>query len=367
MADSQTTLVYVGTYKQAEAGGKTDGIYIFDFDPSSGCLSLRQTAESRSRPSFLDLDLDRGRLFAVSEAPSTEGDANGSVSAYSLDKDTGSLELLNSQSSHGEAPCHITVDPDGNYVIVANYTSGSVASFPVGSDGRLGEASSVIQHHGSSVDKSRQEGPHAHSVTIDPDVRFAIAADLGLDKLLVYKLDAGSGGLTANNPSDVDLAPGAGPRHLDFHPNGRFVFAINELDSTLTSLSYDPELGSLRVIESKSTVPAGFSGTNYCADVHVSPSGGHVYGSNRGHDSIAVFEIDQATGRLSAVGHQPTGGETPRNFGIDPTGKYLLAANQDTNSIVTFRIDAGSGRLTPTGTSVEAHMPVCVKFASLLS
>ena len=246
--------------------------------------------------------------------------------------------------------------------LVANYSGGSVASLPIGDDGLLREAASFIQHVGAGVNPRRQEGPHAHCAVVDPANRFAFVADLGLDKVFVYRLDAASGTLSANEPASTSLPPGSGPRHLAFHPNGRYAYVINEMKSTLAAMSYDAEHGVLKLLGTLSTLPAGFTGNNSTAEVEVHPSGKFVYGSNRGHGSIAIFAVDEATGKLRYLGVEPTRGKNPRSFGIDPTGKYLLAADQDGNNVVVFRIDGETGKLLATGSSLAVSAPVCVKF-----
>jgi 6-phosphogluconolactonase len=256
------------------------------------------------------------------------------------------------------------VDGSGRCVLVANYTSGSVAVLPVGADGRVSPATYVDQHSGSSVNPRRQEGPHAHAIPLDPTGRFALCPDLGMDQLFVYRLDAAAGRLEPNDPPGARLAPGAGPRHLDFHPSKPWVYVINELGSTITAFEWDGERGALRELQTVSTLPEtymGSSSSTTCADIHVAPSGRFVYGSNRGHDSIAAFAIDEATGTLTPLGHTSTGGRTPRNFAIDPSGTFLFAANQDTDTIVTFRLDAATGQPTPTGQVASVPSPVCLK------
>jgi 6-phosphogluconolactonase len=256
------------------------------------------------------------------------------------------------------------VDKTGRNVLVANYGSGSVACLPVKEDGRLAEASAFIQHTGSSVNPQRQQGPHAHSVNMSPDNRFAMVADLGLDEVLVYRFDPVKGSLAANDPPFAKVKPGSGPRHFAFHPGGKFAYVINELASTVTALAYDARRGILSEVQTVSTLPPGFTGTSTTAEVQVHPSGKFLYGSNRGHDSIAVFGIDARKGTLTPIEHVPTQGKTPRNFGIDPTGSYLLAANQSSDNVVVFRIDPQTGRLTPTGQVLEVGIPVCVKFVA---
>lgn len=360
--------VYVGTFTgfPPHPRGKAEGIYVFRMDPSSGDLTLVHTATDVPNPSFLALHPSQRYLYAVNAVPEIDGHVGGAVSAFVVDRATGGLTFLNRQSTGGAGPCHVSVDQTGRYVMAANYGGGSVAMFPIQSDGRLGPASDFVQHVGSSVNPERQQGPHAHSINLDPTNRYALVADLGLDKVLVYRLDFAHGKLVPNDPPFVAVAPGAGPRHLDFHPSRRYAYVINEIGSTITAFDYDALRGTLREIHTVPTLPNGYSGTNSCADLHVHPSGRFLYGSNRGHDSIVIYAIDEATGRLAHVGHQSTGGRTPRNFAIDPGGSLLLAANQDTDNIVTFRIDQQSGKLTPTGQEVKALTPVCLKIVPMV-
>ena len=285
------------------------------------------------------------------------------MSAFAIQPETGKLSLLNQVSSHDEGPAHITLDRTGKYALVSNYTLGSVAVFPVLKDGRLGEATSFVQHKGSSVNPERQKGPHAHAIALSPDNRFAVVADLGLDQLLVYSFDAAKGTLGAK-PQIVKAAPGAGPRHLVFSPDGRFLYVINELQSTVVTYSYNAATGALHELQTISTLPKGFSGNNTAAEIEIHPSGKFLFASNRGEDSVAVFAIDSETGTLTHVANSPTGGKTPRNFAIDPTGSWLLAANQDSNEIVIFRIDRKTGQLNPTRESLQVPSPVCLKFVA---
>ena len=330
-------------------------------EESSGTLEFASVAKGVDNPSFLAIDPQERYLYAVNEVGGGANKPGGAVSAFSIDPKTGKLTYLNQQSSHGTGPCHLSVDQTGQFVLVANYGSGSVSVLPIRSDGKLGEATDVVQHEGSSVDPRRQGGPHAHSIILDKANRCAFAPDLGLDKIMIYQLDLTQGKLKPNEEPWVKVKAGAGPRHFTFHPNGRYAYVINEIDSTLTAFTYDGTHGRLREVQTVSTVPEDFSGTSYCADVHVSLSGRFIYGSNRGHDSLAIFEIDQDTGKLAYVGHEPTQGKTPRGFAIDPTGTYLLAANQGTDTIVTFRIDQQTGRLMSTGHVAEVPTPVCLK------
>jgi 6-phosphogluconolactonase len=305
-------------------------------------------------------------LYAANEIGDYEGKKAGSVTAFVRDPRSGRLTRLDQESSGGTAPCHLVVDRKGRNVLVANYGGGSVAALPVAKDGSLSPATAFLQHTGSSVNAARQKEPHAHSINLDAANRFAVAADLGLDKLMVYRLDSAKGTLVPNDPPFALVRPGSGPRHFAFHPDGKRAYVINELNCTLTAFRYDRKKGVLVEDQTISTLPAGqamkpeFS----TAEVQVHPSGKFVYGSNRGHDTIAVFQVDAKTGRLTPVDHTPSGGRTPRNFGIDPTGQFLLAANQSSDNVAVFRIEAKTGRLTPTGQTIEVGSPVCVKFVA---
>ena len=349
-------------YFGGNARGEARGIYLSELDLATGALSDPKRAVATDSASFLALHPAGKFLYSVGGMVTVDGVKSGAVVGFAIDATTGMLTELNRQSSGGKGPCHVVVDATGANVLAANYGSGSVVSVPVGRDGKLGPASSFIQHKGSSVNERRQAGPHAHSINVDAANRFAFAADLGTDKVHIYRFDAKSGTLTPNDPPAAKLAPGAGPRHFAFHPNGRFAYVINELLSTVTAFAYDAATGTLTELHTITTLPADFTGTNSTAEVQVHPSGKFLYGSNRGHDSLAIFAIDAKTGRLTPVGHQPTGGEIPRNFGIDPTGQYILAANQKSDNVVVFRVDPATGRLTPTGRRITVPTPICVKF-----
>lgn len=358
-ADAGKYRVYFGTY----TGQKSRGIYTADLDLATGKLTEPRLAAEAVSPSFVAIHPSGHWLYAVSEIDDLNGRKTGGVSAFAIEAD-GGLRLLNQQPSEGRGPCHVTVDPSGKFALVANYGSGSAAALPIEADGRLGPASSVVQHEGKSVDPQRQEGPHAHSINLDAAGRYAFVADLGLDQVKIYRFDASSGKLTPADPAFVTLAPGAGPRHFAFHPRGDRAYVNNEMTSTITALHYAPEAGALQETQTLSTLPSPTPG-NSTAEVQVHPSGRFVYVSNRGHDSIAGYAIDPDNGRLTALGNTPTGGRTPRNFGIDPTGQYLLAANQGTDNVVVFKIDAKTGKLTPTGQEIAVGAPVCVKFLKL--
>jgi 6-phosphogluconolactonase len=350
--------VYIGTY----TGPKSKGIYLLEMDLKSGKLESKGLAGESANPSFLAIHPGRKYLYAVGETGSFDGKKTGSVAAFAIDAATGKLTLLNQQPSAGAAPCHIVVDKEGKNVLVANYSGGSVAVLPIAADGKLAEPSSVIQHQGSSVNKGRQSGPHAHSINLDSANRFAFAADLGLDKVLIYQYDADKGKLTPHTTPFAAVPPGSGPRHFAFHPSGRFAYVINEMLCTVTAFSHDSGEGALKEVQTITTLPVELKGGYSTAEVQVHPSGKFLYGSNRGHNSIAIFSIDSTTGKLTVVGHEPTQGSTPRNFGIDPTGAYLLAANQGSGNVVVFRIDPETGRLKATGQVAEVPSPVCVRF-----
>jgi 6-phosphogluconolactonase len=353
-------LVYVGTY----TGPKSKGIYAYRFDPAQDRLTSLGLVGETTNPSFLAVHPNHPFLYAVNELGEYQGAKSGGVSAFSMDRRTGKLKFLNEVPSRGAGPCHLAVDKTGKCVLVANYDGGSVAVFPVLEGGRLGAASTFVQHHGSSVNRERQEGPHAHCIDLSPDNRFALVADLGLDELLVYRFDPARGSLAQNDPPFAKVRPGLGPRHFVFSPNGNFVYLISEMGSTMTAFSYNGAGGSLHELQTLSTLPENFKGQNDDAEVQVHPSGKFLYGSNRGHDSIAVFAIDSRHGKLASVEDVPTQGKTPRGFEIDPTGSYLFAANQDSDNLVVFRIDPQTGRLTPTGQVLEVPAPVCVKFVA---
>jgi len=344
--------LYVGTY----TSGKSEGIYVYRMDRSTGALTRFNSIKSVN-PSFLTIDKSKRYLYAVNEVGEYAGKPGGGVSAFAIDPATGNLRLLNEQATQGADPCYVSIDNRKRTLLVANYTGGSVTVLPVRTDGTLGMASEVKQHEGSGP-KEQQKGPHAHCVILDRAERHALVADLGIDKVMVYRFDRGK--LSPASQPFAELAAGAGPRHLTLHPSGKYLYVINELDSTMTSFKYND--GALTLIDTVSTLPGDFTGTSYCADVHVSPSGRFLYGSNRGHNSIVVFEIDARTGKLKLVEHVSTEGNWPRNFTIDPSGKFLLVANQRSDNVVTFNIDDRTGRLTPAGHNEPIPSPVCLKF-----
>lgn len=351
-------LVYVGTY----TGPASKGIYAFRFDPVNGKSTSVDLVAETVNPSFLAIDASHRYLYAANEVGDYKGEKSGGVSAFAIDRKTGKLTFLNEVSSHGADPCHVALDKTGKYLLVANYTGGSVAVFPVLPDGRLGEASTVVQHSGHGPNAERQEGPHAHEIQLTADNRFAIAADLGLDELLTYRFDSDKGTLAVSDPPFGKADPGTGPRHFVFHPNEKFVFALNEMGGSVTSFAYNARTGGLRNLQTVSSLAKDYKGKNDSAEIVTSASGKFLYASNRGPDDIAVFATDSAKGTLQLVEHVPTKGKAPRNFAIDPTGKFLFVANQESNNIVVFRIDPKTGRLTDTGQVIEALSPVCIVF-----
>jgi 6-phosphogluconolactonase len=350
---SQT--LYVGTY----TSGKSEGIYGYRLG-QNGQL-VRFGSFKSPNPSFLAIDRSKRYLYAVNEVGEFLGKPSGGVSAFAIDRMTGNLRFLNEQPSLGADPCHLTIDRRKRALLVANYTGGNVSVLSLRSDGTVGPWIDLENHEGSGI-KEQQKGPHAHCIILDRSERYALAADLGIDKVLMYRFDSATGKLEAGTQPWAQLKAGAGPRHLTIHPNGKWTYVINELDSTMTALQYNDRNGTLTEIETVSTLPSDFSGVSYCADLHVSPSGRFLYGSNRGHNSIVVFEIDLRTGKLKAVQHVSTEGDWPRNFTIDPTGRFLLVANQRSDSVVTFAIDQRTGQITPTGNVEEIPIPVCLKF-----
>ena len=353
---NEQQLVFVGSY----AGADEPGIHAFRFDGTSGELTAVGSLSGIASPSFLVIHPNRQWLYAVSEASNAQHKGAGAVSALRFDGQTGAIETINQQSSGGSAPCHLAIDATGRYLIASNYTSGSVIMYRIEDDGALSPATHFVQHQGSSVNPSRQEGPHAHSATPTPDNQFVIVADLGLDQLIVYALDTAAG--TLHPHTIARTQPGVGPRHVAFHPDGRHVFVGNELGNTINAYEYDAANGTLQELQSLDTVPAG-APESYVADIHVSPAGDRVYVSNRGHDSIAVYAIDQA-GRLSALGTPSCGGKWPRNFAIAPGGNFLLVANQYSNNIAVLPVVIGGAELGEATVSVSVSKPSCIQFVS---
>ncbi|HLK65299.1 MAG TPA: lactonase family protein [Bryobacteraceae bacterium] len=357
-AGANEFLVYVGTYTRQNS----KGIYAWRFDAGTGKLTSLGLEGETSNPSFLAVSPNHRFLYAVNENNTFEGQPAGSVTAFSINAETGALKQLNQVSTVGPGPCHVAVDKSGKWVFVANYGGGSVAAYPVQEDGSLGKASTFVQHTGSSANPQRQKRPYGHSANPSPDGRFVLVADLGLDQVLTYPLDKTKGML--DKPSSIArIEPGSGPRHLAFDPKGKFAYLASEMAATVTAFSYDSGKGELHQLQTISMLPPDFTGTKAAAEIAVHPSGKFVYASNRGHDSIVIYSVDPSKGTLTAVDYVPTQGKNPRNFAIDPTGNYLFAANQDTANVVVFRIDTKTGRLTPTGDRLDVPFPVCVAFS----
>jgi 6-phosphogluconolactonase len=354
-------LLYVGTY--TDNGDIAEGIHLVQFDTRTGALTRLGAINAGANPSFLTIHPKGHALYAVNEVTTRAGKPAGGVSAFSINRENGQLSLLNEQSSEGGAPCYISPDRGGRSVLVANYVGGNVAVLPVMSDGSLGPASHVVQHAGRGPNAQRQEAPHAHFVATDPSNRFALAADLGVDRVLVYRLSADGRSLQHESTGDGRVKPGAGPRHVGFHPTLPFVVVANELDSTVTAFRFHSDIGALTPVHSASTLPASWRGTSYCADIHFAPSGRYVYVSNRGHNSIAMLSVAE-TGALRLEQTIATGGDWPRNFSLDPTGDWLLVANQRSGDIVVFSRDEASGRLSATPNRLAVARPVCLRFRS---
>jgi 6-phosphogluconolactonase len=353
-------LFYVGTY----TSGKSEGIYLYRLNVSSGELKHVATTKGVKDPSYLAVAPSGRFLYAVNEVEEFAGKKNGAVSAFSIDPRTGVLSLLNQPPSSGGAPCYLAVDRTESFVLVANYVGGNVAVLPVERDGSLALATDVKQDQGSSINGARQQGPHAHCIVLDPANRFAYACDLGADKIMIFRFDARQGKLITNEPRWMKVEAGAGPRHLVFHPSGTFAYVINELHATVTVFAQNRITGELKELQTLATLPPDFKAANTSADIHVSRDGRFLYCSNRGHDSIAAFKINPGNGKLSFIAHESTGGKTPRNFVIDPTGSFLLVANQHSDNIVAFRRDRRTGRLSATGHVAEVPSPVCLKFST---
>jgi 6-phosphogluconolactonase len=352
-ADSHC-LAFVGTYTN-KTGSK--GIYAFDFDSASGKLTAKSVAAETPDPSWVVIHPNGKFAYAANEAGK-----KSAITSFSVDAKSASLTQLNQLPALGEDPCHLSFDKTGKYLFVANYSSGNAVVFPLLPDGKLGEHTALVQHHGSGPNKERQGAPHAHWIEASPDNRFVFVSDLGLDEILSYRFDAGKGTLTPNDPPFAKLAPAAGPRHAAFTPDGKFLYVVSELNSTVTAFAYDSAKGSLKDLQVLSTLPNEFHGRNDTAEIAVHPDGKWLFASNRGYDTIAVFAVDPTKGTLRAAGEFPTGGKEPRHFAIDPTGRFLLAENQHSNSIAVFRIDPATGALTQLSTAEAVPSPVSLTF-----
>lgn len=356
--------MYVGTGGGGGGvgGKKSEGIYVMRFDGESGKVSPAKLAVKAAAASFVVVHPNGRFLYAVNQVADAQGKKLGAVCAYAIDRKTGMLTELNHQACGGLGPCFVGLDQMGKCALVANYGSGSVEVIRIGEDGKLLEpvVGGRVQHEGKSVDPKRQAGPHAHSFFIDPTNTFALAPDLGMDRVMIYKLDAVGGTLEANGFGAT--APGAGPRHLAFGKDGKFCYVIDEMGNTVTVFHWDAQKGALREEQTVGTLPKDFKGVSSCSEVLVHPSGTFLYGANRGHDSITVFEIDPISGQLTVKGQVPCGGHWPRNFGIDPSGRWLVVANEKSDSVVVFEIDQESGGLRETDQKVEIGTPMCVRF-----
>jgi 6-phosphogluconolactonase len=358
-AEANSRLLYIGTY----TGSKSKGIYSARFDSATGKLSAIELAAETKNPTFLAIHPNGRVLYAVGEFDNFRGMKTGAVSAFSIDRNSAKLSLLNQEASGGGGPCHLSVDKTGKCILVANYGTGSFAALSVQEGGKLEAPREMIRFDGSSINRERQSGPHAHYINLDPSNKFAFGCDLGLDKVFIWEFElAGLPENVLKLKYPALIKPGSGPRHLAFHPNGRVAYLINEMSGTITVFAYDSDKPALNELQTISMLPEKFEGFKSGAEIQVHPSGKFVYGSNRGHNSIAVFGVDEKSGKLTLVEHQSTQGKTPRHFAIDPTGKWLLAENQDSDNIVIFRIDQDSGKLSPTGDQVEVGAPVCIQF-----
>lgn len=365
MSEASKSFLYVGTYTEAlpHVSPTAKGIYAFARADGDSELEYIDWFKSVPNPSFLALHPTGDLLFSVAEVDKVVDGDGGSVASYSVDKATGRLQMLDVHSSMGSWPCHLIMGPGSRHILATNYLNGSLGVIPVAPDGTWQPGAQRVQHEGSSVDQERQEGPHAHSINLDPTGEYAIAADLGIDQAKVYRFDNVAGTLT--EVSSISVEPGSGPRHFDFHPNGKWAYLLNELSATVTVCHWDGNAATLTGVQTIATLPEDWDGHVSTADIHVHPSGQWVYSSNRGHDSITMFAVDQANGQLTLLGRESTQGKTPRNFALDPEGQKLYAANQDSDSIVVFDIDLDTGLLHATGEVVAVPNPICLKFLTV--
>ncbi|MEX1063153.1 MAG: lactonase family protein [Balneolaceae bacterium] len=352
--------IYVGTF--ADRG--SEGLYVFEFNRESGELNQVQTVSDRESPSFQYMHPEGHVLYSASREDFSEEVNYGTLGAYSIDRENGRLTLINEQSVEGRGPAHVSVDPLGRFVYVSNYGTGNLSVFGIEDNGGIGEAVDVVQHEGSSVNENRQESPHVHSIIPSADGRFIYASDLGTDRINIYEPDPSTGILDPADSPYFENTPGAGPRHFAFHPDGEFAYSAEELTSTVAVLNVDRSTGALEQVQRVEMLPEGFDAENSAADIHVSPDGRHLYASNRGHDSLVIYSIDENTGELSLIGHESTRGGHPRNFMIDSRGEFVLVANRDDDNVVVFRRDDSSGMLTYTG--FEAHVPMAVCLTQLI-
>lgn len=360
-------LIFIGTYTRTIKFGTGEllqgqghGIDILKFDPSTGVIRYHGTQEGIDNPSYIVFSNSKKYLYTVNELKEYGGEQTGTVSAFEIDKAKGKLKYLNSKKTKGTDPCHVNINKGDTHLFVSNFMSGSVSVFPIEKDGSLQEVCQFIQHEGSSVHKTRQKGPHAHSLIFDQDNQYAFVPDLGIDQLMVYKTNFQSKEAVLSLQKGFKVFLGSGPRHCEFDASYRHCYLINELDSSISLLNYDGN-GGFKLMQTMPTLNEPFEGDNICADVHISPNGKFLYGSNRGHDSIAVYSVDEETGKLTYITCSSSGGKTPRNFAIDPSGRFLIVANQDSNNIVSFAIDGKDGSLSEV-MRIHRPTPVCVKF-----
>lgn len=346
-----------GTY----TSGKSEGIYVYKFNSQTGEFSPVSIAKNVSNPSYLTVSPDEKYVYAVNENHNKEQNG-GEVTSFSFDKKTGILTQLNKQPSAGNDPCYVSINKSGKFILVSNYSSGTASVLPVKKDGSLGPPVSVIKHEGSGVNSERQEGPHVHSTVLSKDNNYVFVSDLGIDKIMIYSFDNKKGKLTPAPTPYVEVEPGAGPRHFEFHPNNKFAYLMEEMSGGISVFAYKGK-GQLDLIQNISALPPDYIGTVGSADIHVSPDGKFLYASNRGEsNTIAIFSINQQTGELTLVGHQSTLGKTPRNFNFDPSGNFLLVANQNSDNIIIFKKDKTTGLLTDTGKKIDVGNPVCIKW-----
>ncbi|HUJ10753.1 MAG TPA: lactonase family protein [Verrucomicrobiae bacterium] len=348
--------VYFGTH----ASGPGKGFSLAHFDTDTGKLTEPKFLIEDTMPAYFVIAPDGRHLYTCNSTNTLRGE--GWISAYAIDPKTGQLTLLNREDSGGANPSYICLDKTGRFALVANYQGGNVTVTAINPDGSFGDRIAYNQHTGRSVNPQRQTRPYAHSIIVDPSNRFALSADLGADKLYVYRFDDRDGSLTPNKPPFVRVKPGSGPRHVRFHPNGRWVYLINEMASTVTGFNWNGKKGMLKEFQTISTLPSGYKGVNTAAELQIHPNGRFLYASNRGDDSLAVFAINQKTGKLTSVEHVSTQGKMPRNFTFDPTGRWILCTNHDSNNAVVFRVDGATGKLTPVGSPIEVPLPFCERF-----
>lgn len=369
-AAPSTVFLFIGTYTPTEAvsAGKASSIYVYKMEPNSGALTKIDSIEGPINPSYLAIHPNSRYLYAVNEIADGTDEVLGQVSAFSIDTDEMKFQKLNTVSAQGDAPCHLTITPNGKYLLVANYVGGNIAAFPIALDGSLGEATSMVQHEGSGPDKGRQKGPHAHMVKLFPNgENNFVSVDLGIDRVRHYQLDENTGQI--NSVGETPTLPGAGPRHLDFHPKSPWVYVVNELNHTIEVFHYTTILAPFERKQRISTLREGSPAQAYPGAIKVHPNGRFLYASNRGQteeeNSIAMYQIDEKDGQLTFLGIQSVNGSFPRDFEIDPSGKFLLVANQKSNNVVVYKINLETGTLEESGLDYEINTPVCLKFLAL--